>query len=986
MRVSRYKFAVTKRLAGLVSITLIVAMTNAILGFSASNANRSDHPAKVTATRQAVSQLARLALSFEDHHKQSGREFDFVSRGGGATFLLNYAGPTIVLRPVEETRTSLAASRFHADRQNSKTTNLRLRLVGANRRAKTEKKGLLPGKTNYLIGNDARRWQTNLANYSRVSYRNIYPGTDVTYYGNGLQLEYDFTVKPGANPAAISLNFADAEKVEIDAGGNLKIKLNGGEVLQRKPFVHQEINGVGRALAGKYVMKTEHTVGFEVGSYDTSKPLVIDPVLVYSTYLGGSGSDQGTSVALDSAGKAYVTGITTSTDFPLTNGAAQSVKGGGSDVFVTKLDATGTTVVYSTYIGGANSDEGLSVSVDLSGSAYVTGLTDSDNFPTTAGALQTTRGGGADAFVVKLNSLGTGFSYATYLGGSLDDEAHGLAVDFSGNAYIAGVTDSTNFPTQNAFQPAKRSGSDAFISKLTFNGNALSFSSFLGGDDLDWAFAVSTDAADNVYVAGATNSTNFPATAGSFQRALAGTVDGFVTKITPPGMGPSAIEYATYLGGSGFDKCNALALDDAGNAYVTGLTDSQNFPSSAGTIQTARGGASDAFIAKFNTTGSALVYSTYLGGNSTDWGSGLSVDTAGQAYVTGSTSSSNFPVVPASAFQPALAGNSDAFIAKVNVSGTACTYSSYLGGSNFDDGLGIASDLARNAFVTGTTFSGNLPVTSGAFQTMQPGSGDAFLTKVSRQDAATGNEIDNVSFFVTQHYVDFLSRHPDAAGLAFWIDQITSCRGDQQCAAVRRINVSAAFFLSIEFQQTGYLVYRFNKVSFNAMPRYELFLPDTQQISRGVVVNAPGWEQLLAENQRAFAEAWVARPAFRAIYDPQSNSQYVDSLFANGGVMPGATERAALIDGLNGGTETRATVLRKVADNSILLQQESNRAFVLEQYFGYLRRNPDDSPDGNLKGFNFWLNKLNEFNGNFVNAEMVKAFIISGEYRQRFGP
>jgi len=979
-----------KWLVGLLCLALFVVMSVRVLIVSADNTPQSSAVslAKPNYPQQLATPFSNLALSFEDNLTQAGREFDFLSRSSGATFFLNYSGAVIVLQRGAENSANRAAAKLQPTRHNLKrmTTSVRLKLAGANARSQVGKKELLPGKSNYLTGNNPRRWRTNLPNYAKVSYTDVYPGIDVTYYGNRRQLEYDFIVKPGANPAIITIDFIDAENVEIDAGGNLKVRINGGEIVQRKPFIYQQVRGLGRPIQGRYVLKGGNRVGFEIGNYDSTQSLVIDPVLVYSTYLGGASSDQGTSVALDSGGRAYITGVTTSTDFPVTSGAAQPAKAGGSDIFITKLNITGTAVVYTTFIGGVGSDEGLGLAVDQAGSAYVTGLTDSVDFPVTAGSFQTTRSGGTDAFVVKLNSVGTGFSYATYLGGSFDEEGHGLAVDFNGNAYVAGVSDSGNFPTHGGFQAGKNGGSDGFISKLSSNGATLSYSTFLGGNGLDWGFGVTADPEGNVYVAGATNSPNFPVTSGSFQGTLSGPVDGFLAKINTSGTGPSSLAYATYLGGSGFDLCGAVALDETGNAYATGLTDSPNFPTTGGAPQTTgNGGGSDAFISKLNAVGSTLLYSTYLGGSGSDWGRGITVDTASQAYVTGSTESLNFPVV-ANALQPGPAGKSDAFTAKVNAAGTGLVYSSYLGGTDADDGLGIASDLAGNVFVSGTTFSNNLPTTQGAFQVAHRGAGDAFLAKVSRHEASASNQIDDVSFFVRRHYIDFLSRHADAPGLAFWSDQITSCGSNQACAEVRRINASAAFFLSIEFQQTGYLVYRFNKASFNAMPRYELFLPDTQQIARGVIVNAPGWEELLASNQRAFAEAWVARPAFRAIYDAQSNTQFVDSLFANAGVTPGTAERTGLIDGLDRGTETRATVLRKVSDNQIVIQQESNRAFVLEQYFGYLRRNPDDEPDGNLEGFNFWLNKLNQFNGNFVNAEMVKAFLSSGEYRHRFGP
>jgi hypothetical protein len=466
---------------------------------------------------------------------------------------------------------------------------------------------------------------------------------------------------------------------------------------------------------------------------------------------------------------------------------------------------------------------------------------------------------------------------------------------------------------------------------------------------------------------------------------LASSGDGFIAKLDSSQTGLNSLSYATYLGGSGFDLCDAVALDEAGIAYVTGLTDSSNFPTTAQALQGTSGGNVDAFVCKLNATGSALVFSTYLGGSGPDWGRGIALEAGGRVHVVGSTESINFPI--AQSLQTSSAGKSDAFIVNLDPAGTSLGYASYLGGTSAEDGLGIATDLAGNDFTVGNTISSNLVVSAGAFQSTASAGGDAFLAKVSHLDEAQRtNHIDDVAFFVRQHYFDFLSRAPDASGLAFWIDQIQSCGSDLQCAEVRRINGSAAFFLSIEFQQTGYLVYRFNKASYNTMPRYELFLPDVQEIGHGVVVLAPGWEQLLESNKQAFANDWVTRPEFRAIYDSKSNANYVDILFANAGVVPNADDRTAFINGLNAGTQTRATVLRSVAENDVLQRQEFNRAFVLMQYFGYLRRNPDDPPDGNLNGFNFWLNKLNQFNGSFINAEMVKAFISSIEYRRRFGP
>jgi hypothetical protein len=963
-----------------VFLTLFIGWREAPQGHAASTTNQ-------TSSRPSITALGILPLSFEESSNPEKRDFDFLSHGSGATFFLNYSGVNMRLGGSAKN----SASHFGERIQSAKTrpqiqpAALQLKFLGANPRSKIVRKGLLPGKSNYLIGSDPKQWRTNISSYAKVMYLDIYPGIDVSYYGDHRQLEYDFVVKAGANPSSVEIEVIHADKIRIDASGNVKVNIGGSEIEQRRPFAYQEIQGVGRPVPARYILKGTNKIGLDIGNYDSSRPLIIDPVLFYSTYVGGSGSDQGISVALDSADKAYITGITTSADFPVSSGAAQVSSTNGSNLFITKMNATGTGVVYSTYVGGSGTDEGLGIAVDTAGRAYVTGLTDSADFPVTAGAFQSSLGGGTDAFIVKLNPLGTGLIYSTYLGGNLNDEGYGIAVDVDDNAYVTGVTDSANYPTPSGFQTVKKAGSDAFLSKMSSSGSALSYSTFLGGDGADLGLAVTTDTSGNAYVAGATNSSNFPATINSYQAALASSGDGFVAKLDSSQTGANSLSYATYLGGSGFDLCDAVALDEAGNAYVTGLTDSPNFPTTAQAPQGTSGGNVDAFVSKLNATGSTLVFSTYLGGNGPDWGRGIALEAGGRVHVGGSTESINFPI--AQALQTSSAGKSDAFIVNLDPASTSLGYASYLGGTSADDGLGIATDLAGNDFTVGNTISSNLVVSAGAFQSTASAGGDAFLAKVSHLDEAQHtNHIDDVSFFVRQHYFDFLNRAPDASGLSFWIDQIQSCGSDLQCAEVRHVNVSAAFFLSIEFQQTGYLVYRFNKASYNRMPRYELFLPDVQEISRGVVVLAPGWEQLLESNKQAFANDWVTRPEFRTIYDSKSNANYVDTLFANAGVVPSAGDRTALINGLNAGTQTRATVLRLVAENDVLQHQEFNRAFVLMQYFGYLRRNPDDPPDGNLNGFNFWLNKLNQFNGSFINAEMVKAFISSSEYRGRFGP
>ena len=418
-------------------------------------------------------------------------------------------------------------------------------------------------------------------------------------------------------------------------------------------------------MDGHYVLKGNNLVTFEVASYDRSKLLIIDPVLVYSTYLGGSGPDAGIGIAVDASGKAYVTGETSSLDFPTMN-ASQPASAGGGDAFVSKLNAAGSALVYSTYLGGSGSDAGTGIAVDGLGNAYVTGQTRSTTFPTTSGAFQTSFGGGfSNAFVSKLNAGGSALAYSTYLGGSRFDLGSGIAVDASGNAYVTGQAGSTNFPiTSGAFQTSLRGSGDAFVSKLSAAGSALVYSTFLGGSGFDLGLGVAVDASGNAYVTGETLSSDFPTTSGALQTSFGGGYsDAFVSKLNAAG---SALVYSSYLGGRGGDQGSGIVVDASGDAYVTGLTDSADFPT-VDPLQPRYGGGGNVFVTKLNAAGSALVYSTYLGGRGGDLGSGIAVDASGNTYLTGSTGSPDFPTV--NPFQPAKAGAVfafDAFVAKIS--------------------------------------------------------------------------------------------------------------------------------------------------------------------------------------------------------------------------------------------------------------------------------------------------------------------------------
>jgi len=431
---------------------------------------------------------------------------------------------------------------------------------------------------------------------------------------------------------------------------------------------------------------------------------------------------------VDGSGNAYVTGYTTSTDYDVTPGAFQTTNGGYFDVFVTKLNAAGTALVYSTYIGGSGDDEGYGIAVDGSGDAYVTGLTGSTNYPVTPGAFQTTNGGVRDVFVTKLNATGTALVYSTYIGGSGYDEGTAIAVDGSGNAYVTGSTGSTNYPvTPRAFQTTYEGGvADVFVTKLNATGTALVYSTYIGGSDDDRGYGIAVDRSGNAYVTGWTRSTDYDVTPGAFQTTFGGAWDVFVTKLNAAG---TALVYSTYIGGSNGDYGYAIAVDGSGNAYVTGYTWSTDYDVTPGAFQTTNGGYADVFVTKLNERGTALVYSTYIGGSSSDYGNAIAVDGSGNAYVTGYTLSTDYDVTPG-AVQTTNGGYVDVFVTKLNAIGTALVYSTYIGGSGDDDGFGIAVDGSGYAYVTGETYSTDYDVTPGAFQRTNGGGADVFVTKV----------------------------------------------------------------------------------------------------------------------------------------------------------------------------------------------------------------------------------------------------------------
>ena len=680
---------------------------------------------EVPKARQVQASFLSVPLSFEANQGQTDPQVKFLSRGPGYGLFLTPSEAVLALRKTEPTQTEAAT-----DETPSESAVLRMRLVGANPTPELAGETVLPGKVNYFIGNDPEKWRRNVPTYAKARYTNVYPGIDLVYYGNQRQLEYDFVVAPGQNPASITMAFQGMEHLELDANtGDLVLDTEGGQVRQRKPLIYQDVAGERQEIEGNYLLKTHDQVGFQVAAYDATKPLIIDPILVFSTYLGGGSSrfgDHGRGIAVEGAGQqAYVTGYTSSIDFPTQNPVQSDFGGGLEDSFVAKLDVDGAVLVYSTYLGGISIDQGYGIAVDGAGQAYVTGYTSSPDFPTTPNAFQPALAGARNAFVAQLTADGSALVYSTYLGGSNQAEAFDIDLDGVGQAYVTGATNSDDFPTTpNAFQPALAGARNAFVAQLTADGSALVYSTYLGGSSIDLSVGIAVDGVGQAYVTGLTFSSDFP-TRNPFQAALAGLRDAFVAQLTADG---SALVYSTYLGGSSIDRGWSIAVDGAGQAYVTGETESSDFPT-RNPFQPALAGLRDSFVAQLTANGAALNFSTYLGGSSFDGGHAITVDGAGQATVTGSTASMDFPT-----HNPVQAthggGFNDAFVAQFNAAGTALSFSTYLGGSGSPEaGWGIAVDGAGQAYVTGDTTSSDFP-TRNAFQPALAGIGDAFVAKL----------------------------------------------------------------------------------------------------------------------------------------------------------------------------------------------------------------------------------------------------------------
>jgi Beta-propeller repeat len=704
-------------------------------------------------TRVAAN-FGNLPLSFEPNQGQTDAQVKFLSRTSQYNLFLT-PNEAVFTLPVKTAVKNPNRPAIHAkhSQMNSEAV-LRMELKGANAAVKVTGEQSLSGHTNYLIGRDSSKWVRDIPQYARVNYQNVYPNVDLTFYGQQRHLEFDFVVKPGADPAAIALGIEGAKNITTE-DGDLVLASAAGDLRVHKPIAYQKQGEERQPVEAHFIVKGAE-VALGVGSYDHSRELVIDPTIVYGTYLGAGSEDDGSAIVVDSTGAAYITGQTASPGFPLKGTPVAPLVGslqGTFDAFITKLSSDGTALVYSTFFGGTGTDSGNAIAVDGSGQAYVAGSTNSPDIPPVGNSLQPTAGGGQDAFVAVLNAAGNTLVYTTYIGGLNDDFANGIAVKGS-VIYVAGSagSDETSFPIiipsgsilqANFLGGSGTTPSDAFVTKIDLNTPANNASVFLGGTANDEATGISVDGAGNAYITGVTFSTDFPHPGTPFQNTCNGCTsnqeDSFVTEITADFKGYG---YSTFLGGSGGDDASQVVADASGNAYVVGVTNSTDFPTNGtnAPFKNSRTGSNgNAFVTVVKAGGASLLYSTYLGGTGLDTGLAIALDTSSppKAFVTGQTSSTDFPTT-SNATQPANAGGNDAFVSEINpnVAGTpSLVFSTYLGGGADEDHFlgGIAVDSNGNFYVTGDTQSvSNFPVVPGSFKTTMANSGGSACTGVCR--------------------------------------------------------------------------------------------------------------------------------------------------------------------------------------------------------------------------------------------------------------
>jgi len=666
--------------------------------------------ASATAAAHVVSSWP---LAFEPVQEQGARGPTFAARLPGSVVLLDAtsirlrSGPMATPGRREET--------------------VAVRFLGANADARPRGERPRKGHSHYFLGSDPQRWRSSVPRYGAVRVPDLYPGIDVLFHGRGGDIEYDFQVRAGADPSAIRLSFESVDQVAKDADGRLSLSSVGGRLHQTAPIAYQVEGRERRFLDVEYVLDGDGEVTLRVAGANPNLSLVIDPVLIFSTYLGGSADDLGSGLGVDDSGNVYIAGCTQSLDFPTVDPLLPM--GGFLDAYVAKLDPGGTQLLYSTYLGGAASDCAIDLAVDGDGNAYVVGYTYSTNFPT-ADPLQSTAGGGGDVFITKLDSSGSVLHYSTYLGGSAFEDGRKVAVDDAGAAYVVGYTDSSNFPTtRGAMQELPAGDREAFVSRIVPDGSALAYSTYLGGTGYELAWGIGLDAEGNAYVVGETTSTDFPVLAGAAS-TNSGSFDAFVTKLDPTG---ASLVYSTYLGGQSDDFARSIAIAASGKAFVTGHTYSYDFPT-VDPLQPGLGGFCDAFVTQLDASGSSIVRSTYLGGDSFDAGKDIMIGASGNLYVAGGASSTDFPTVdPIQEHQ----GGYDVFLARLDPLGSRLLFSTYFGGTAEELARKLAFGGGGRSYLLGHTYSSDFPTLDPIQPAFGGGPNDVFVVRIDHEDVFT---------------------------------------------------------------------------------------------------------------------------------------------------------------------------------------------------------------------------------------------------------
>lgn len=744
--------------------------------------------AQATARRRAEEAIAGLPLSFEPNRGQAERAVQFLARGNGYTLLLARDQAVMVLDDGQEKSPADAFLQKLAPKERArfertkyfrlsprfkslrKTETVRIALRGAKPEAAGEALGRLRGRSNYFLGGDRNNWRIDIPTYARVEYKQVYPGIDLVYYGNRQRPEFDFVVAPGANPKRINLLINAPGPLLLAANGSIQLAAGHGIFELLRPRIYQTVGGKRRDIKGRFVLNAKNEIGIELGQYDPSRAITIDPTLSYSTYFGGNGTEGADGIAVDSSGDIYVAGTTTATNFTTVNGyPPPAPPNGNTMVFVSKFDPAGTTLLYSTYLGGSGDQTVGALAIDQNGNAYVAGSTTSTDFPVVNGFQSALADTLPDAFVARIDTTQSGsasLAYSTYLGGGgnannpYGDGAFGIATDGSGDAYVVGQTTSDTsvaaFPTTpGAYQSALDSqNGNAFLTVVNTNATgsgSLLYSTYLGGDGAglfgDYAMAVAVNSSGDAFLTGQTSSDSsgpFPTTLSAYQTSLHGT-DGniFVSEIDRSRSGTTGLIYSTYLGGSDSnpndpgDEGDGIALDTGAYVYIAATTSSSDFPTTAGAYDTTNSSVGKAAVVKMDATQSgaaSLVYSTFLGGTNGEAGNSVAVDSSGDAFVAGGTGSTDFPTTTGAAQTTLLSSNFDGYFSELNTGATGAAsllYSTFLGGScaQGDSAYSVALDATGNSYVSGETCSSDFPVTTGAYQSSLQGTQNAFLVK-----------------------------------------------------------------------------------------------------------------------------------------------------------------------------------------------------------------------------------------------------------------